>query len=275
MSDIRVVGLFIYPVKSLGGFAVTSTTVTDRGLAEDRRWMVVDETGKFLTQRQHPTMATLRVVPHEEGGGRFTIADPSGHAVTIGSGIGDPVEVTVWRDQVQARPVSVEADDLLTRHLGLRCRLVHMGDDSHRQVDPRYAPPGRITSLADGYPVLIASTSSLADLNGRMDKPVPMSRFRPNIVVEGSLPFAEDGWGTLRIGTAEFEAVKPCSRCIMTTIDQDTGEKTGKEPLKTLAKFRNTPDGVIFGENLLISRPGMVGIGDMVEFIAPRRMAVG
>ena len=265
-----VTALFIHPVKSLGKISLTRCEIDERGLKWDRRWMVVDPDGKFITQRQVPAMATLTLAPLDDRD-TFSLTASSGQSVVFSPADHDGTTImgTVWKSTLPVRPAGHHVDEFLTHHLGLPCRLVYMGD-AIRQVDPGYAEPGRLTSLSDGYPILLANEASLADLNGRMPQGVPMDRFRPNIVIKGADAFSEDGWGTVRIGTALLQAVKPCSRCIVTTIDQDTGEKTGKEPLKTLAAYRNSPGGVLFGENLIVIQPGEVRVGDTVEHVAPR-----
>ena len=271
IMSIRITALFIYPIKSLGGIPLEQAEVTERGLRLDRRWVIVDGAGRFITQRDYPAMARLLVAESTSPGEAITITAPDGQSVAVPSQpTGEAVPVTIWKDTVTGIFVGRDADAFLSANLGTECRLVYMPDSTRRQVSQKYAGPEHITSFADGYPVLIATEGSLADLNGRMAAPVPMDRFRANIVVENAAAFAEDEWGRFRLGTAVLEAVKPCARCIITTIDQATGEKTGKEPLKTLASFRNSEKGVRFGENLIVIEPGMVRVDDEVEFLAPR-----
>jgi uncharacterized protein YcbX len=268
---ILVTDIFIYSVKSLGGIRLAEAEVTERGLRLDRRWMLVDETGKFITQRDYPAMATLRVTESNVRGDAITIATPAGRILNVPwVQDGQTIEVTVFKSTMSAVLVGGEADEFLSAYLGIRCQLVYMPDTTRRQVSQKYAEPHHITSFADGFPLLIANTASLDDLNRRMASPIPMDRFRANIIVEGAEAFAEDGWGTLQIGSAVFEAVKPCTRCIVTTIDQAIGQKTGKEPLKTLASFRNSEKGVRFGENLIVIAPGKIKVGDAVNLLATR-----
>ena len=232
----RVSGLFVYPVKSLAGVAFSESLAQPRGLRNDRRWMVVDSAGRFISQREVPAMAGVTTAVDDN---ILLIGNAAGPMmeVTVPSSEAPRLRVQVWDDSVIARAGSAAADAWLTRQLGMECRLVYMADDCRREVDPRYAPD-HITSFSDGFPLLLANETSLADLNQRLDSPIPMNRFRPNIVLEGEAPFAEDGYGTFRLGEAVFEAVKPCSRCAITTVDQASGVVTGKEPLATLAKFR-------------------------------------
>jgi uncharacterized protein YcbX len=268
---IRITDIFIYPVKSLGGFRVSEAEVTERGLRLDRRWMVVDSTRKFITQRDYPAMAALHVAESLVPGQVITITMPDGESLAIPAApAGQELAATVWKDTVPVITVSPEADMVLSAYLGISCQLVYMPNATRRQVNQKYAESEHITSFADGFPILLANQSSLDDLNARMASPIPMDRFRANIVVEGAEAFAEDGWGRVQIGSAMFEAVKPCTRCLITTIDQSTGQKTGKEPLKTLASFRNSEKGVRFGENLLVTKTGIIKVGNEVEFLAAR-----
>ena len=267
---IRIADICIYPVKSLGGIRLAEAEVTERGLRLDRRWMLIDEAGKFITQRDYPAMATLAV---------FVMADTNSLIVTKLDGQsltvlapqgGEAIEVSVFKSTMPALWIGHEADQFFSDYLGTACHLVYMPDTTRRQVSQKYAGPEHIVSFADGYPLLLANTASLEQLNSRLPAPVPMDRFRANVVVEGAEAFAEDNWGRFKIGSAVFEAVKPCGRCIITTIDQATGQKTGKEPLKTLASFRNSEKGVRFGENLIVIEPGKIEVGDELEFLAPR-----
>jgi uncharacterized protein YcbX len=178
----------------------------------------------------------------------------------------DRLSATVWRDTVDAAGVGPQAADWFSEYLGLSCRLAFMDDAAHRPVDPEYGAEGDQVSFADAMPLLLATDASLADLNRRMEKPLPMSRFRPNVVVDGVHPWGEDHWKRLRIGKVEFEATHRCARCVVTTIDQETGEKSRDgEPLKTLATFRRDADGVYFGQNLVPRGPGTIRVGDEVD----------
>lgn len=256
--------IWIYPIKSLGGIRLTQATVQERGLQYDRRWMIVDANGQFITQRTVHQMALIEVEK-----------SPNGFAITHRSTpenklffplkpiVNEPIKVRVWDDEVEAVTVSHEADLQLSTWLGQPVRLVMMPDWSNRPVDPDYAQEGENVSFADGYPLLIIGQASLDDLNTRLEQPVTMHRFRPNLVVEGSAPYAEDGWRNLRIGQATFKGVKPCSRCVLITIDPATGEK-GVEPLKTLATYRKRNNKIYFGQNLL-AHPGQISLGDTVE----------
>ncbi len=175
----------------------------------------------------------------------------------------------VWDDLVESLPVSDGTDRWFSEFLGLRCRLVYLPDESVRPVDPAYGRPGDQVGLADGFPFLLISEASLADLNARLEGSVPMNRFRPNLVVRGCGPFAEDDWKLVRIGPIAFRVVKPSARCHITTVDQETAA-TGKEPLRTLARFRRCGTRVLFGQNLIHDKTGTLRINDTVEVIRVR-----
>ena len=259
----------VYPVKGLKGIELESARCTDRGIEHDRRWMVVDGAGRFLSQREHPKMATVWTDLEAD---RLTLSAPDEGSVDV------PLEpppspamkVQVWNSVVDAIPASREADWWLTNYLGFSSRLVYMPDDSERYSNPQYAGEGKRVGFADGYAYLVIGEGSLQDLNTRLaargHPALPMNRFRPNLVVSGSAPYAEDNWQELRIGGAAFRGVKPCGRCQVTTTDQATGEVTGPEPLATLATFRESGEfGLMFGMNLVSVKPGPVHRGDEVH----------
>jgi uncharacterized protein len=264
---ITLSAIHLYPVKSLGGISVTQAQCTRRGLAFDRRFMVVDQQGEFITQRDLPKMATVWVDIEDAA---LTLAAPDLDTVIV------PLQplatatfrVAVWSSEGSAQEVSADANSFLSAYLGVSCRLVYMPDSSRRSVNPEHAGNDEIVSFADGYPYLLTSEASLADLNSRLLKPVPMNRFRPNLVIKGGAPFAEDTWREIRIGESSFRLVKPCTRCQVTTTDQASGDMMGPEPLQTLATYRNGPEGVMFGQNLVAVKLGSVATGAVVEIIA-------
>jgi uncharacterized protein YcbX len=264
---MEVTGIFIYPIKATAAIPRDRAEVRPRGLAGDRRWVVVDEQGQFLQQRVQPKMALIR--SKIEPNGTLWVEAPgmvSLH-VPVPSG-GDRLSATIWRDTVDAAGAGSQAAAWFSEYLGLSCRLAFMDDSALRPVDPQYGAVGDQVSFADAMPLLLATDASLADLNRRMDKPLPMSRFRPNVVVDGVQPWDEDNWKRLRIGDVEFEVTHRCARCVVTTIDQVTGEKNRDgEPLKTLATFRRHADGVYFGQNLVPRSTGIVQVGDEVEIL--------
>ncbi len=259
-------GITIYPVKSLGGIDVDAWDLDDLGLAWDRRWMVVDESGRFLTQRQVPAMARVR--PRLDPGGQLTLTHPRLPSFTVPDPAPEAATrpVTVWGDTVPALPLGAEVGAWLSKALGRPCHLVRLPEGTARAVDPNYAPDAR-TAFTDGFPLLLIGEGSLADLNARLQQPVPMRRFRPNLVVAGAEPFAEDQWRRIRIGGITLRVVKPCSRCIVTTVDPDRGEVVGQEPLRTLATYRLRNNKIYFGQNLVHEGPGRLRVGDAVTIL--------
>lgn len=262
--------IHIYPVKSLRGLNVASGVVEPRGFRHDRRWMVVDAEGQFLTQRTHPVMTQIAVALYSNG---LTISTPGHPPLDVDRpGPAAPThQVVIWKDTVEALDAGEEAADWFSAVLGRACRLVHMPDTSVRPVDPVYAPrPGLPVSFADGYPYLLHTTASLADLNTRLEVAVPMSRFRPNLVVEGAEEaYEEDYWREIQIGDVRFAVVKPSARCVITTTDQETGAR-GKEPLRTLATYRKVNSNVNYGQNLIPQNEGVLTQGMPVEVLSWR-----
>ena len=256
--------LNVFPVKGLKGIGVESSRVTERGLAHDRRFMVVDPAGGFLSQREHPRMATIWT---EIAGSELRLAAPEHDefSLPLEPAAGDPVHAQVWDSACPAIAPSSEADRWLSSVLGQSCRLVYMPESTRRVSKPRRGGPDRLVGFADGYAFLVISEASLADLNARLVRPVPMDRFRPNIVVRGAGPYAEDGWEEFGAGSAVLRMAKPCGRCVVTTTDQSNGEVTGPEPLATLTGYRDHPEfGVCFGKNAVAVRTGPVRVGDAV-----------
>ena len=255
--------LFIYPIKSMGGIALSSATVTNRGFQYDRRWMLVDEQNIFITQRSFPQMALLQVsvtatglhVQHKITGDAINIPFvPASTATSM---------VQIWNDTCPAQFISDTADKWFSQILSITCRLVFMPDTSNRKVEEAYAVNNEITSLSDGYPFLLIGQSSLNDLNSRLAEPLPINRFRPNIVFTGGQAFQEDCLKHFTINSIHFYGVKLCSRCQVTTINQDNGV-IAKEPLKTLALYRKKNNKVYFGQNLLHQGEGIVQVGDQI-----------
>ncbi|HLS47217.1 MAG TPA: MOSC N-terminal beta barrel domain-containing protein [Gemmatimonadales bacterium] len=256
--------LFVYPVKSFGGIALDASDVDAFGLRFDRRWMVLDRHGAFQTQRWRPRMALVRTALMPDG--RVSLSAPDMPPLLVPQGGGPVREAVVWKDSCRAESCGVEADAWLSAFLGEPCHFVFMPDDSVRPIREGIGAPGRV-SFADAYPFLLLSEASLDDLNARLPVPLPVNRFRPNIVVSGIDAYAEDDWPALEAGSVRFAVAKRCVRCVLTTIDQETAEG-GTEPLRTLATYRRVPDGVVFGVNLAHARPGRVSVGDRVLPIA-------
>jgi uncharacterized protein YcbX len=261
---VHLSGLFLYPVKSCRGIGVTEWEVDQLGLRYDRRWMVTTPRGQFLTQREVPALATVAVriaPPHL----RLTAPGMPELVTALAPMGGRPVAATVWQDQVSVVAPDHNADDWFSRVVGQEVVLAYMPDQVIREVDRHYAPAGGRTGFADGFPFLLAGEASLDDLNSRLAAALPMNRFRPNLVVAGSPPFAEDGWRSIRIGGIPMEVVKPCARCVVTTTDQATGRRDGDEPLRTLATFRRQDGKVMFGQNVVHYGTGTLRIGDVVQ----------
>jgi uncharacterized protein len=259
--------LNIYPVKSLKGIRLQESAVEGRGLRHDRRWMLVDADGRFMTQRDFPKMALIETVIDREG----LVVRLEGRELAVPSPPdSEPVQVGIWEGPVEATVFAEGVNAWFSEALDTECRLVAMPDTSRRLLPAEFAvrPGEDVVSFADGYPFLLIGTGSLNDLNSRLSEAVPMNRFRPNFVVEGAEAFAEDTWRKIRIGESVFHLVKPCGRCVMTTVDQATGEKTGKEPLATLSTYRSVNGKVLFGQNLIADKPGgVVRVGDEVEVL--------
>jgi uncharacterized protein YcbX len=265
---LHVSSLAIYPVKSTAALALEQASVEPRGLALDRRWMVVDGQGGCLTGREQPALLRVTANPVERG---LVLEAPGRDLLRIDEAHGDggTIEVHLWGDTVTARRVDERADRWLAAALGVTCRLVYMGESAHRPVDPDHARAGDEVSFADGFPLLLVGEASLADLNARAPRRSSMRRFRPNVTVAGAEPYAEDGWRRLRIGGVEFEAPKPCDRCVMVTIDPDDGvPDADREPLRTLAGYRrDAAGGIFFGVNLIPRGTGTLRVGDPVEVL--------
>jgi hypothetical protein len=265
--SLSVTSLTIYPVKSLAGISLPSAKLENRGFKYDREWMIVTEGGQFLTQRELAPMALIQTAILEH---TLRLTMPLGDSVEVPLSIEkSPVDakvmtVKVWSDTCQALDQGDEAAGMLSRYLERKVRLVRMEPSFNRIVDQRYAnSPDNVVSFADGFPVLVISDESLAELNRRLEYPLPMNRFRPNITIGGSDAFAEDGWSEIAIDNVKLSLVKPCARCQITTIDQDTAEAS-QEPLKTLSFFRKESGKVMFGQNAIPQNSGEIRLGDSV-----------
>jgi uncharacterized protein YcbX len=259
--------LNIYPLKSCAGLPLTRATVEPLGLEHDRRWMAVRPDGSFMTGRELPALVRVRALPGPTG---LHLSAPGMPDLEVPTPPADAprLDVTVWRDTCSAARAQVEADRWLSEYLGQPAALVHVDARMERPVDPRYAAPEDRVGFADAFPLMLISEASLADLNQRLARPVPMARFRPSLVVDGCAPFAEDGWKRLRIGTVELAVVKPCARCVFTTVDPETARHDPEqEPLRTLSAYRRVGNKVLFGQNLVVRRPGEIRVGDAVEVL--------
>jgi uncharacterized protein len=267
-TPMHLSGLYVYPIKSAGGIPLKASEVDGRGLRHDRRWMLVDETGCSMSQRRFPRMALIRVRTEPDG---LVVDAPSMPSleVPLQPPAGRLMLTRVWDDLVESLTVGPDADRWFSGFLDVGCRLVYLPDESVRPVDPTYGGSRDQVGLADGYPFMLISEASLADLNARLEEPVSMDRFRPNLVVRGCEPFAEDNWRLVRIGSITFRVVKPCERCAITTVNQRTAA-TSKEPLRTLARFRRSGKKVLFGQNLIHDKRDTLRADDPVEVIQAR-----
>lgn len=265
MEDLYLQDIYIYPIKSLGGISVPQAEVQQTGLQYDRRWMLCDKEGTFLSQRTFAQMAMLQVNIASEG---LLITHKNGLLepllVAFDSNTAREVNVTIWDDACTALEVSDIANEWFSDALGMSAQLVYMPATTRRLVEADYSTNNEIVSFADAYPLMMIGQSSLDDLNSRLEKPVLMNRFRPNLVFSGGTPFCEDSFGSFQMGNVTFNAVKPCSRCILTTINQEDGSK-GQEPLKTLAAYRTFKNKVMFGQNLLQANSGITKTGDKLR----------
>jgi uncharacterized protein len=257
----------IYPVKSLGGISLGQAIAGERGFQYDRRWMITDTGNVFITQREVHSMALIRTALSADGIVLYK-KDNAEDAITIPYEIaeGEAVQATIWNDICTALHYNKHADEWLSDALSFNCKLLFMPEYSGRLVDPKFASGNEPVSFADGYPYLIIGENSLQDLNNRLEEALPMNRFRPNLVFSGGQAFCEDKWHKITIGNVEFCALKPCSRCQITTINQDTG-MSSKEPLKTLATFRQVNNNILFGMNLIAVTKGEVKVGDYIYAI--------
>ncbi len=258
--------IYRYPIKSCKGHALREAVTDARGIVGDRQMMIVDAGGDFVSQRDLPRLALIEPTIHGE---TMTLRAPGMEPISfVPSNEGRRVKARVWNDVCDAIDQGNAIAEWLQDFLSAPVRLVRMADDFERHVDPRYARrPSDQTGFADGYPFLLISQASLDDLNVRLSSPIAMNRFRPNIVVSGCDAFAEDDWREFRIGNITFSAVKPCARCNVPAIDQDTAV-AGREPIRTLATYRTFGQKVLFGQNLVADRTGVLRVGDEVEVIS-------
>ncbi|TDE13313.1 MOSC domain-containing protein [Dyadobacter psychrotolerans] len=261
--------IWIYPVKSLGGIRLKESEVKEKGLKYDRRWMVVDEAGIFLTQRLVTKMAFIDVEMTSEGLRLIQRTNQEYIIVPFEPVSAEEMNVKVWDDYVTAVTVCDEVDEWLSRQLERKVRLVFMPSWSERKADPKYATDDENVSFADGFPFLIISQGSLDFLNKKLAETVEMKRFRPNLVVDGVPPHAEDNWKKIQIGDLDFEIVKPCARCVLTTINPITGVK-GHEPLKTLATYRRQEKKIMFGQDVVAKTFGTIREGDQLVVVTEK-----
>lgn len=257
--------IFVYPVKSLRGFQVDAWPVDATGLRHDRKWMLVDEQGLFLSQRKLPRMTLIRTAIHADCL-RLSAPGMTDLSLPLQADTEATLQVEVWGDICQGQRCGAKADAWLSQFLQTPCHLVWHADDQRRQVDQKYALPDDQTAYSDGFPFLLVSEASLQAINEAMNLSLSMERFRPNLVVSGCDSYAEDQWRRILLNEIEFRLPKPCSRCSVPAIDPETAE-IGKEPLLTLAQSRKWQNKVYFGQNVLHDRVGMLSVGSVVAVL--------
>ena len=260
---MKLKSIYHYPLKGTKGTALKSATVDDKGIVGDRHWMLVDKHNQFISQRTHPKLALVAFRMLENGDMEIHAPGMPSLPILNHTFTADRLSVQVWSDTCSAILVSEEADQWCSSFLNDRVRMVYMDEQCTRKVDPEYGQHQDHVSFADGYPLLIVTEASLEDLNSRLSNPVPVNRFRPNFVISGAEAYEEDHWRMLQIGDLLVECVKPCARCQVVTIDQDTGVSS-KEPMKTLATYRKKQSKVFFGQNAIPRKGGRVHVGDEV-----------
>ncbi len=262
-SSLFLKQIFIYPVKSLAGIAVEQWQVDEKGLLYDRKWMLIDEEQQFLSQRRLPKMALIKTAITNKNL-ILSAAGMNDLVLSLHPTDGEIIPSQIWHDNCAARSVSNEADEWLGDFLQTKCRLVYQPDDVIRPVDPHYAKPTDQASFSDGFPFLIVSDASLTALNQAMNLEITMARFRPNLVISGCGPHAEDTWREIRIGEIDFRLPKPCGRCSVPGVNPETAA-VEKEPLATLARLRRWQNKTYFGQNALHDSNGVLAIGDKVS----------
>lgn len=281
-GSVTVASIHIYPMKAGRAVDLDQSVVEPWGLAGDRRWLLVDEDGRCVTQREEPSLARVRITYASAGSIAVETAGRAAHRVAPPGREARMMKVTVWESVVLAAAAGRAADAWFSAYLGRPVRLVYLDDPTRRPVDPEYGRVGDTVSFADGYPLLLTSTGSLEQLNRWLtddgERPVPMTRFRPSVVVAGAPAWAEDRWRRVRIGAVSFRVAKPCGRCVVTTIDQVTGVR-GSQPLKMLGRHRNIAQELVFGQNLIpesaspesasTDSAGAIRVGDVLEVLRP------
>ncbi|MGW0868002.1 MOSC domain-containing protein [Streptomyces sp. NPDC002611] len=277
MGNARLHSIHVHPVKAVRGLAPRKAVVEPWGLAGDRRWVLIDDGGRVVTQRQQPRLATAAADLLPDGGVRLSAPGMEPLTVPVPRHLG-MVPVQIFRDKVDAVPAEEEAAHAwCSAYLGIEARLVYMPDPAARRpVDPEYARPGETVSFADGFPLLLTTTASLDALNTLIaqgdhadEGPLPMNRFRPNVVVAGTDAWAEDTWSRIAVGEVSFRVAKPCGRCVVTTTDQGSGER-GREPLYSLGQHRRLGGKLVFGQNLVPLSEGTIQVGDPVRILERR-----
>jgi uncharacterized protein YcbX len=260
---MQISQLYYYPVKSCASIKINQAKITKRGIVYDRNWLIVDEQGKFITQREKKQMALIK--PEILNDGKLKLSADNQDSIIVDNNAepSQPMEVIVWKDKCLAFDEGNEIADWLSNYMGIKCRLVKMLDNFERKAIAENQSITGLVGFADAYPLLIIGEASLADLNNRLETSLPINRFRPNIVISGSDAYDEDKWKHISINGVNLFAAGPCARCVITTTNQETLERA-KEPLATLATYRQGKDGVLFGQNYINSNEGLISVGDKI-----------
>ena len=268
-APLHVGSLWVHPVKSARAVAVARAQLGRTGLDGDREFVVVDERGAFLTQRDHPSLALVDARVVDDVLALTIPGEPTLHVRRKAEG--RPIEVEVWDDRVESVDVGDDAARLLSRWLGQPARLARMAREDARPVDSRYAAASDRVSFADGFPVLVATAAAVRLVSEALERPVDATTFRPNVVVEGAEPFEEDTWTELAIGDARLELVKPCARCAVVDVDPISGTRRG-DVLSALASLRKSGRKVFFGQNAVVRGTGEIAVGDAVRVLDRSRL---
>jgi len=267
MADYKLTQIYIYPVKSLPGISLNESFVEERGLKYDRRWMLVDPENMFITQRLFPQMIFIDVKIQNE---QLVFSHRTKSIESLKISITDypqkKVNVEVWDDTCNAIEYGKEVNDWFTQAINSSCKLVYMPNATVRKTSTKYFKESKNYSFADGYPFLIIGEESLNYLNSKLDKSVDMEQFRPNLVFSGGSEHDEDNWKNIQIGDLDFSVVKPCARCVITTIDPENGKKN-KEPLATLSTYRNFKNKIMFGQNVVGHSEGNIKRNDKITLM--------
>ncbi|KUJ60310.1 sulfurase [Flavobacteriaceae bacterium CRH] len=264
MSAIHVVKeIYIYPIKSLAGISCQNALAEEMGFENDRRWMLIDAEDQMITQREHRIMSQF--YPQISDGKISITFQDQKHEFSINEHFGNPLKVNVWDDKSEVVEVNQETSKWFSEHLGFECKLVKIIKIGNRKHESSKSKETYNVSLADGYPYLLTGTESLDFLNEKLEDKITVLRFRPNIVISSQNPHEEDDFDTFKIGGVQFKNIKPCGRCIMVNNDPQNG-KLKKEPLKTLSKYRNVNNSVLFGTNIVSLNSGIINVGDEIIF---------
>ena len=265
MNDLfNISELYIYPIKGLSGVKVNDALVTERGLKNDRRWMLVDEKKQFISQRTFPQLCLFKIIL-EPNSFRVTFNELS---IEIPFELlhGEIISVKIWNDTVEAIVANESINSYFSKHLQIKCSLIYMPDTTHRLVDKNFVDHDYSVNFSDGYPILIIGESSINLLNQKLKMPININRFRPNIVFTGGIAHIEDEWQNFMINDVKLKGVKPCARCTVTTINQENAN-ISKEPLKSLATYRNFNNKINFGQNVIVLKEGKVKVGDKIKLL--------